>query len=434
MVGQSDVETAALRLPTIRIDPFDPPPELSTLRNEQPMCPLLYPDGHIGWLVTSHPLARTLLADARFSIRPQRPPVGDPASNAEFFDASADFPHNEGALIELDPPQHTRIRRHQTGYFTVRRVADQRASIRRIVSDRLAAIESIGPPVDLVKHFCLPYSSLVLCGLLGVPEADRADFERPNDVIQDPSATPGEKMAALNEFTDYSHSVIELKRAQPGDDLLSELVATGDLTDMELTGLALQLFSAGHETTANMLALSVFALLSNQSRWDALRRDPELIEGAVEELLRYVTIAQLGAFTRTALEDVEVNGTVIRQGQGVTVSLSAANRDPTAFPDPDTLDVRRNSRAHLSFGHGRHMCLGQHLARLELQIALAGLVQRLPEMRLAVETHDVPLVHHEKFLHGVGNSRSRGSSRPDQCEPRRMYRCRDVRAERPEVL
>lgn len=394
-------ESTAIRLPIDRTNPFDPPPELEDLRRKHPVCPLQYPDDHLGWLVTSHALGRTLLGDTRFSIRPQRPPVGDPAKSAEFFAASADFPHNEGALIELDPPQHTRIRRFQTGYFTVRRVGDHRASIERIATGRLEILEGLGPPVDLVEHFCLPFSSFVLCEILGVPESDRTNFERPNELIQDPNTSPSEKMAALKAFTDYSRHVITLKRANPQDDLLSELATAGDLSDMELTGIALQLFSAGHETTANMLALSVFALLSERSRWEELCGNPEYLESAVEELLRWVTIAQLGAFTRTALEDIDVDGTVIRRGQGVTVSLSAANRDPAAFPEPDTCDLQRNARNHLAFGHGRHMCLGQHLARLELQVALTALMTRFPDMRLEVPMQDVPLVDREKFLHGV---------------------------------
>jgi cytochrome P450 len=210
-----------------------------------------------------------------------------------------------------------------------------------------------------------------------------------------------ERAAATSAFSDFAHTVIEAKRTSPADDLLSELVLKGELTDTELVGAAMMLFSAGHETTANTLALSTFFLLCDRSRWDALRADPSSIAGAVEELLRYITIVQTGAATRTALEDVDLNGTTIRAGESVCVSLAAANRDPARFTDPDRFDPSRDANDHLAFGHGRHMCLGQHIARLELQIGLAGLMRRFPTLSLAVPAQDVQLYHGDHQLYGV---------------------------------
>jgi len=371
------------------------------LRDQQPVCRLQYPDGHVGWLVTGYALARKVLADSRFSLKPERPVVGDPEKSAAYRQATADSPIYAGAVGALDPPAHTRIRRLQTGYFTVRRVNEHRASIERIVGGRLDAMKRAGPPVDFVQEFALPVPSIVICELLGVPPSDRHEFEHPTAVLQDPDATNEEKIAAMHTFCDYCQRVVEQKRVHPTEDLLSELVATGELTDDELTGIALQLFDAGHETTASMLSLSVFALLCDRDQWEMLRAEPSLIENAVEELLRHLTLVQLGAFTRTALEDVELDDLVIKAGESVTVSLTAANRDPARFADPDKLDFHRDAVGHLAFGHGRHMCLGMHLARLEMQVGIAALIERFPTLRLAVSADEVPLESSERFLYGV---------------------------------
>jgi cytochrome P450 len=393
-------EGGARRLPTARTHPFDLPPELRRLREEHSLCRLLYPDGHTGWLVTSHTLARAVLADRRFSVRPPRRPVGDAVRTAELAGMSDDAV-NSGILITLDPPQHKRLRRMQSGHFTAHGVNRYRGKIERIVADRLDAMERAGSPVDLVEMFALPVPSLALCEILGMPSRDRTQFERPTAIIEDPESTADEVRAAAREFTDYARSVIEQKRVQPGDDLLSDLVVRGELTDDELVGVALQLFTAGHDTTASQLAISTFALLCDRRLWEALGADPALVDRAVEELLRYLTIVQVGAFTRTAQEDVELGGVLIKAGEAVTVSLLAANRDPAKFAYPDLLDPSRGDRSHLAFGHGIHMCLGQHLARLELQAALRGLTQRFPTMQLAVAADEVPMRSGDEFLYGV---------------------------------
>ncbi|ADB50378.1 cytochrome P450 [Conexibacter woesei] len=398
---RSSAGSAPVDLPITRTHPFDPAPQLAALREESPLCRLRYPDGHVGWLATSYDLARRVLVDSRFSIKPMRPPVGDPVTTAEVQEVERAQPEAEGALILLDPPQHTKIRRLQAAYFTVQRIGEHRAGLERLVGDQLDAMERQGSPVDFVRAFAAPVPGLAICAMLGVPGSDREHFERPTQVSEDPRSTAEEQIAANNEFRAYSHGVIQRKRAEPGDDLLSEVIATSDLSDAELAGLALQLFSAGHETTVSMLALSLLALLGDRRRWEQLCADPSLVDGAVEELLRYLTIVQVGAFTRTATEDVELDGTVVKAGEGITVSLSAANRDPSKFPDPDLLDLARDASGHVAFGHGRHICLGQHFARLELQVALAALTRRFPTLRLAVPSEEVPMYPSEQFLYGV---------------------------------
>jgi cytochrome P450 len=369
-------------------DVFHPHARLAALREERPLCPLQYPDGHVGWLVTSHALGRAVLGDPRFSQHPPRFPV-DVAGLLEALEAG---PESAGDLLFMDPPEHTRLRRQQSGYFTVRRIDEHTNAVERIVDARLDAMEKAGPPIDLVDAFALPVASATICELLGVPHEDGERFLRPSAVLMAGSeTTAAEKQAAMAEFYDYVRDVLEERRRQRRRDLLSELVAAGELSDDELTGLAFVLFVAGHDTTASMLALSTYFLLYDRRRWEALAADPSSVEGVTEELLRYLTITPAGIMARTATEDVELAGIVIRAGESVTVHTGAANRDAGRFDDPDEFDPGRDARAHLSFAHGRHMCLGQHVARLELRLGLRGLAQRLPTLRLAVPSEQVPM-------------------------------------------
>ena len=385
-----------IELPTRRAGLFDPPPELAELRARRPVCPLRFSDGHVGWLVTRYDLARKLLMDSRFSVRPTRLVVGDVLAS--------DIP-GEGVVIGLDPPDHTRVRRLQTAYFTPRRTAELRPAVERIVAERLAAMAASDPPVDLLQQFALPVPSMTLCELLGIPLGERERFEAQHDAAFDPGRSDEERDAAWEQFRRFAEEISERKRLAPTDDLLGKVVATGELTDAELVGVVEQLVSAGHHTTANMLALSAFFLLADPRRWEglsaAVRDDPATIEPAVEELLRYLTLLQIGAFTRTALEDVELGGTLIRAGESVSVSLSAANRDPQRFPNPDTFDPARDPSGHLSFGLGRHMCLGQHLARLEMQVGLRGLLTRFATLALAVPVDEIRLHEGEHVIQGV---------------------------------
>ena len=388
-------------LPSERTDPLAPPAALAELRERIPVCRLRFPDGRVGWLVTGYALGRALLVDARFSVADGVLPLGDPEAFAELERIERSMPESAGVLIGLDPPQHTRIRRAAASHFTVRSVTEQTAAIERIVADRLDAMEAAGPPVDLLATFALPLASCSICELLGVPHADRARFERPSAALVDPRADAEAKRAALVEFSDWCRDVAAAKRAAPQDDLLSALIAEDELDEAEIAGLARQLFEAGHETTASMLTMSVFALLSVRSRWDALRADPALVDRAVDELLRYLSILQAGTFTRTATEDVELGDVTVEKGEKVVVSIPAANRDPRRFPDPDALDLHRDAAGHLAFGHGRHMCIGQHLARLELRLGLRGLLARFPGLELDVPAEQLHFHGGEHLLLGV---------------------------------
>ncbi|GGO12413.1 cytochrome P450 [Microbispora rosea subsp. aerata] len=371
--------------PLTRERAFDPPDELARRRAEAPVQRMTYADGHEGWLVTGYAEARAILADNRFSTRPEllHSPI---PQRGEFRNE----PLTPGFFLRMDPPAHTRYRRLLTGQFTVRRMKLLEPRIREITESHLDAMEREGAPADLVKSFALPIPSLVICELLGVPYEDREKFQRDSAVLLNLDSTLQDVRAAVDDLVTYLRELVAVKAKEPADDLLSGLVAGGELTTEELGGVGLLLLIAGHETTANMLGLGTFALLSNPDQLAIVRDDPDAVDNAVEELLRYLSIVHIGPI-RTALEDAEIGGVLIRAGESVTLSLAAANRDPARFDDGDVLDVTRPAHGHLSFGHGIHQCLGQQLARIEMRIAYPALLRRFPNLRLAVPAHEVPL-------------------------------------------
>jgi cytochrome P450 len=252
-----------------------------------------------------------------------------------------------------------------------------------------------GPkPVDLITAFALPLPSLVICHLLGVPYADHEFFQDRSREMLNATGDPAEALRAGKDLGQYLHTLIKAKEAEPGDDLLSRLVdsrlRTEELTSREVTSMAMLLLIAGHETTANQFGLGVAALLRNPEQAAQLRdaTDPDVVNGAVEELLRLLTITHFGR-RRVAVEDVEVRGTLIRAGNGVIAAADIANRDPDVFADPDRFDPTRKPNRHVAFGFGVHQCLGQPLARLELQIAFPALLRRFPDLRLAVDFDEI---------------------------------------------
>ncbi|ANY05813.1 cytochrome P450 [Pseudonocardia sp. HH130630-07] len=377
-------------LPTDRdAGPFDPPRAITRLRETRPVSPLVFPDGHEGWVVTGHEAVRSLLADRRFSSRLDIGPLHEAIEIPGMPVATEPSPQVPGLFIAMDPPDHTRLRRRLTGAFTVRRMRLLTEQIDAVVEDRLDAMARLVPPVDLVGEFALPVPSLVICALLGVPYDDRDHFQTHSARFLDTGLTVEEKIESYLALTGYLRELVTRKRADPADDILSDLARQDDLEIEELTGVAFLLLLAGHETTANMLGLGTLALLEHPDQLADLRADPELMPGAVEELLRYLSIADL--FYRYTTEDVDLGGETIPAGSTVVVSLLAANRDPLRFTDPDTLDIRRNARGQLSFGHGVHQCLGQQLARTEMRAGFTGLFRRFPDLRLAVDVAEVPL-------------------------------------------
>ncbi|MDH6123999.1 cytochrome P450 [Kitasatospora sp. GP82] len=395
-------QSATAPLPTRRSCPFDPPPEYERLREQEPVSPLAFPDGKVGWLLTRHEDVRALLADERFSSDRLRASLPVRA----FRGRPEDFGPRSGMLLTMDPPEHTRYRRMLTRYFTVRRMRALAPRIEQVVADHLDAMERGGPPVDLVSAFARPIPSLVICELLGVPYTDRDRFQGWTSTLLRIELEEDEALAARDALHGYMRDLVAAKRAHPDDALLSNLIARDDgedpevdLTDEELSGIGRLLLVAGHETTANMLALGTYTLLSHPGQLRALREHPEGIERAVEELLRYLTIVQFG-IVRVAREDVEIGGRSIRAGETVLASLAAANRDPEHFADPEELDLDREPSQHVAFGHGFHQCLGQQLARVEMEIAFPALLRRFPTLRLAVPPEQVPM-RDDMFIYGV---------------------------------
>jgi cytochrome P450 len=374
-------------LPLERPNAFDPPVVLAQLRRHRPLSRMIYyPDNHEGWLVTGHELAKEVLADTRFSSAGDRMRSPIPFEGLE----STPPPVRKGMFIRMDPPDHTRLRRMLTGVFTVKRMKQLEPRVSQIVSEHLDAMERGTKPADLVQAFALPIPSLVICELLGVPYEDREEFQWNSSKLLSLTTPMKDRFAAVTAIESYLRKLGDAKRANPTDDLLSELAARDDLEPDELDGISTLLLIAGHETTANMLSLGTLALLEHPDQLAALRADASLMPGAVEELLRYLSIIHIGP-TRVALEDMELGGETVKAGEYITVSVPASNRDPHKFTDPDNFDVKRHANGHFSFGHGVHQCLGQQLARIEMRIGYSQLFARFPRLRLAVPATEIPL-------------------------------------------
>ena len=370
--------------------PFDPPRGITTLRESRPVSPLLFPDGHEGWLVTGYDEVRQVLADdVSFSSRQDIGPIHVPWETPGMPPATEPSPQVPGLFISMDPPDHSRLRRKLTGAFTVRRMKALEERINEIVEQQLAELATLAPPVDLVKAFATPVPSLVICELLGVPYEDRATFQVNSTQFLVKDQELETKMNAYNAMTSYLAELIVSKRAEPGDDILSDLARDEDLGVDELVGISFLLLFAGHETTANMLALGTFALLEHPEQLAELRAEPALLPEVVEELMRYLSVVDV--FFRYATEDTEIAGETVTKGSTVVVSLLAANRDPRRFDQADELDLHRKARGQLAFGHGVHQCLGQQLARIEMRAGFDGLLRRFPSLRLAVPAGEVKL-------------------------------------------
>ncbi|WP_433579805.1 cytochrome P450 [Nocardia brasiliensis] len=374
--------------PSNRTCPYHLPEQYTRLRDEQDsLHKVTLFDGAQAWVVTKHETARALLADPRLSA--DRTHANFPAVSPRF----RVFQSGKPAFISLDPPEHSTQRRMMISEFTLKRVKGMRADIEKIVHGFIDDLLAAGPPADLVGQFALPVPSMVICRLLGVPYEDHEFFQDASRRLVQSTTAEG-AIAARRDLAVYLDGLITRLQAEPGPGLLSSLVADqlahGEIDREDLVSSSILLLVAGHETTASMTSLSVITLLEHPDQHAALRADPSLIPGAVEELLRYLAIADI-AGGRFAKADIEIDGHVIKQGEGVLISNSIANRDGSVFAEPDTFDVHRSARHHIAFGYGVHQCLGQNLARLELEIILGSLFERIPTLRLAVPTEQLTL-------------------------------------------
>ncbi len=300
-------------------------------------------------------------------------------------------------FILMDDPEHARLRRMVTAPFAIKRVEALRPAVQRIVDDLIDDMLAGPRPVDLVEAFALPVPSLVICQLLGVPYTDHDLFQGHSRNLISRSVAVEQRTASFEALHDYLDRLLARKGDEPGDDLLSQLVArvrAGELSRSDAAGIGVLLLVAGHETTANMIALGTLALLEHPDQLALLRDgdDPKLVAGAVEELLRYLNITHTGR-RRVALADIEIGGVTIRAGEGLILANDIANRDPETFPEPGALDLTRDARRHVAFGFGVHQCLGQPLARMELQVVYSTLYRRIPTLRRATELESIPFKH-----------------------------------------
>jgi cytochrome P450 len=296
-------------------------------------------------------------------------------------------------MITMDAPEHGPARKAVLGEFTVRRMEALRPRIQEIVDERIDALLAGPKPGDLVETLSLPVPSLVICELLGVPYADHDFFQIHTAELLKRATQPEQRRAAVETVRVYMSDLIAEKEKNPPDDLLGRQIVKlreeGTYRRPALAALGFLLLVAGHETTANMISLGTVGLLRNPDQLALVKNDPAKTLDAVEELLRYFTIVD-AATARLCVEDVEVGGQLIRAGDGVLALGYAANRDPGAFADPDELDIERGARHHVAFGFGPHQCLGQNLARMELQIVFDTLFRRIPELELAAPVDELP--------------------------------------------
>ncbi|WP_037578045.1 cytochrome P450 [Phaeacidiphilus oryzae] len=376
--------------------PIDPPAVYSWLRAEEPVRRVTLTGGRPGWLVTRYDDVRAVLADPRASSDGSLP--GYP-----WLDLPP-IPPEQLSFLRTDPPQHTVFRRLLRKNFLIRRAEALRPRIQALVDETLdAMLARTDRPVDLVDAFALPIPSTVLAWIMGVPSEDRPFFNRASEELLgggDPDR-PGAAeaaSAARRRLHDYLGELVAAKGrlADPGDDILGQLVAAvraGTIPEEAVLNAGITLLVAGHETTANMTSLGVLTLLQHPEQRAELAARPELVPGAVEELLRYLGIVHL-IIVRVAKEDIEIGGTTIPAGEAIIPLNLSGNRDGDHYPDPDRFDIHRAARDHLAFGFGVHQCLGAPLARIELQIIFETLLRRVPGLRLAMPESELPFKLH----------------------------------------
>ncbi|KAB2352723.1 cytochrome P450 [Actinomadura rudentiformis] len=388
----SEPALSACPWPELPPGPLGPPsPAFAARHAEAPFAPLTLPSGDRLRAVVRHEDARLVMAHSAAS-RDLRYP------GAPRISKGLSLEDDPTAILNMDPPEHTRLRRILSGTFTPRQVETWRPRVAEIAGELAAGLA--GGAGDLVEDFAFPLPSLVICELMGVPAQDQPRFRRWTGMFLSTSdGTADDRMTAAIEFMGYAGELVAAHRENPGDDLIDVLVQARDagdrLSEAELTGLVFGLILAGHETTASLISRGVFRLLTHPDQWAALTADPALVPRAVEEILRYDGPGGYGVLRRMT-EAVELSGGRVEAGEAIFLMLPAANLDPAVFAEPERFDITRfgageaPQQSHLSFGHGPHYCLGANLARVELQEAFRALANGLPELRLAVDPLDVP--------------------------------------------
>jgi cytochrome P450 len=380
--------------------PFAPPPGVMELGAAAPLSRVRIWDGSTPWLITGYEAAKTLFADSRVSVDDCI--EGFPHWNEHMLSISTRRPRS---VFNSDAEEHTRFRRMLSKPFTFKRVEGLRATIQKVTDEAIDAILAGPQPADLIDKLALPVPTVVISEMLGVPYEDHEFFqEHANAGLARYAAADAMQKGAMS-LHQYLVNLIVKKQAEPAEDAVSDLaerVTAGEISVKEAAQLGTGLLIAGHETTANMIGIGVLALLEHPEQADFLRNtdDPKVIGTATEELMRYLSIIQNGQ-RRIALEDIEIGDVTIKAGEGIIIDLAPANWDAQAFPNPDTLDLtRENAKEELGFGFGRHQCVGQQLARAELQIVFHTLLRRIPTMKLAIPFEEVPFKD-DRLAYGV---------------------------------
>jgi cytochrome P450 len=368
------------QMPFERTDALDVSPMYETLRAKEPITKVRTPMGDEAWLVTGYEEARSIFADERFGRSHPTPETAPRLSNSVFLGGPSGDPATEKA-------EHDHFRRLLTPAFSARRMQALSGRVEQLVEGLLDRMGEQAPPLDLHEWLSAPLPILVICELLGVPYEDRDHFRAIAEDMGD-VADPERSASAYARMEAYSRGVILAKRADPGEDVYSDLASIG-LPDDQIASIAAKLLFAGHETTVNQIDHGVLHLLNNPDQLEALKRDPALVSGAVEELLRVTVLSEHGVL-RYAREDVEIAGIIVRAGEAVVLAMVAANRDERVYPDPDRFDITREVRhPHLAFGYAIRYCLGANLARVELRAVFSSLFQRFPTLRLAVPVEEL---------------------------------------------
>ncbi|GHC64551.1 cytochrome P450 family protein [Streptomyces flavofungini] len=364
----------------------DPYGTYAHLRESAPVRRIAGPDGTPAWLVTRYADVRAALADQRLSVDKRHALPGS-------YRGFKLPPALDANMLNMDPPDHTRIRRLVVKAFTKHRVESLREPVRRTADTLLDAIEAERPGTgegraDLVAAYAAPLPITTICDLLGVPADHRRDFTDWTDALIAPDpARPDRAKETVVAMLGFYTALIADKRKEPGEDLLSDLIVARDdgdrLSEDELTSLAFLLHFAGYENAVQLIGNAALALLRHPGQLAALRADPARLPGAVEEFMRYDTSAVF-SIRRFAREDLTLGGVTVPAGETVFLGLGSAGRDPERFPDPDRLDLDRDASGHLALGHGIHHCVGAPLARLELTTAIGALLERFPNLALGV--------------------------------------------------
>lgn len=360
---------------------LEPDPQYARLRRDEPVCRVQMPYGDPAWLVTDYHLTRTVLGDARFSR-------ADAVGRDNPRESASDVSQVAESVLNMDPPEHTRLRKLVGKAFTPRRVEQLRPRTQQIAGGLVDGMVAAGPPADLVESFSFALPAITICELLGVPEEDRDTFRRWADAaVSTSSATPVQEQDSFVNLAGYLGGLIAQRRAYAGTDLLTGLVQARDkedrLSESELIVLAMTVLVAGYETTAHMITNMTYTLLTHPHQLRQVKQRPDLLPSAVEEMLRFNMFAP-AMNARIATTDVLVGDVLVRAGESVLCSRGSANHDENVFANPDELQLSRDPNPHVAFGYGPHFCLGANLARMELQVALGTIFSRLPGLQIAV--------------------------------------------------